>query len=99
MSHSDGRPADQDQQPKGWVNRALGAVERIGNRLPDPAMLFVIALGIVWVVSWMLSGHEFSVPALDGARTLTVQNQLTGTSLAAFHPHCTVSVSIFSCYP
>ncbi len=33
-----------DSRPQGWIYRALGWVERIGNKLPDPAMLFVIAL-------------------------------------------------------
>ena len=59
-------------------------VERVGNRLPDPAALFVIALVGVWIVSWLLAGHEFTVPAKDEMRTLTVQNQLSGPSLAAF---------------
>lgn len=72
-------------QPKqGFVHRFLGVVETLGNKLPDPAMLFVIAMLIVWVASWLLSGHKFSVPAIDGVRELTVQNQLSGTSLAAF---------------
>ena len=69
---------------QGPVARVLQWVERIGNRLPDPAALFVIALVAVWIVSWILAGHEFTVPAKDEARTLTVQNQLSGTSLAAF---------------
>ena len=64
--------------------RVLRWVERVGNRLPDPTALFVIALVAVWIVSWLLAGHEFTVPAKDGARTLAVQNQLSGPSLAAF---------------
>ena len=75
---------DNSGQPQGWVHRALAWVERVGNKLPDPAMLFVIALAVVWAMSALLSGHEFSVPALDGARTLAVQNQLTGAALASF---------------
>jgi aminobenzoyl-glutamate transport protein len=67
----------------GFVQRFLSWVERVGNRLPDPAALFVVALGIVWVVSALLAGYEFSVPSTDGERTLAVQNQLSGQSLAA----------------
>lgn len=66
------------------VERALYWVERVGNRLPDPAALFVVALVAVWIASMLLAGHEFTVPAKDGARTLVVQNQLSGPSLAAF---------------
>ncbi len=73
-----------DPRPQGWIYRALGWVERIGNKLPDPAMLFVIALVIVWVASALLSGHEFSVPAKEGVRTLAIANQFTGPAMAAF---------------
>jgi aminobenzoyl-glutamate transport protein len=66
------------------VQRALAWVERIGNKLPDPAMLFVLALLIVWVVSAVLSGMSFTVPAQGEPRTLEVQNQLTGSALATF---------------
>jgi aminobenzoyl-glutamate transport protein len=59
-------------------------VERVGNRLPDTAVLFVIALFVVWAVSALLSGHEFTVPAAGEPRRLTVVNQLTGPALAAF---------------
>ena len=63
--------------PPAWV-------ERVGNRLPDTTVLFVIALFAVWAVSALLSGYEFTVPAAGEPRRLTVQNQLTGPALAAF---------------
>jgi aminobenzoyl-glutamate transport protein len=66
------------------VERFLLWVERVGNRLPDTAVLFVIALFVVWAVSALLSGYEFTVPAAGEPRRLTVQNQLTGTALAVF---------------
>ena len=68
----------------GLVNRMLGTIERLGNRLPDPAFLFLLALLIVWGVSAILTGLEFTVPANDGDRVLAIQNQLTGQSLASF---------------
>lgn len=73
-------------QPEGptAVERLLHWVERVGNRLPDPAALFVLALVAVWIASWLLAGYEFVVPAKDGPVARTVQNQLSGTSLAAF---------------
>ena len=71
-------------EPSGPVARVLAWVERVGNKLPDPAAMFVIALLLVWVASWLLAGHEFTVPAKDGPRTLAVANQLSGTSLTAF---------------
>ena len=76
------RPSGDPQH--GPVAAVLRWVERVGNRLPDPAALFVVALVAVWIASWLLAGHEFTLPAKDGARTLTVENQLSGSSLAAF---------------
>ncbi|MDE0621997.1 MAG: AbgT family transporter [Bryobacterales bacterium] len=75
---------DSPQARRTGVERALYWVERVGNRLPDPAALFVVALVAVWIASLLLAGHEFTVPAKDGARTLVVQNQLSGSSLAEF---------------
>ncbi len=75
---------DVNAAPQGLTYRFLAAVERLGNKLPDPALLFLFAMFIVWAVSWLLADHSFSVPALDGDRALAVQNQLTGESLATF---------------
>ena len=38
----------------------LGTVERVGNKLPDPAVLFIALLFIVWILSWLLSYFTFS---------------------------------------
>ena len=62
----------------------LTAVERIGNKLPDPAMLFLWGLLLVWAISALLSGLEFSVPSADGVRALSIENQLSGEALATF---------------
>jgi aminobenzoyl-glutamate transport protein len=78
-----GRPSVNDTNDT-RTQRFLAAIELAGNKLPDPAMLFLGAMLIVWVLSWLLSGYAFTVPALDGARDLAVQNQLSGTNLATF---------------
>ncbi len=66
------------------VERALAAVERVGNRLPDPAMLFVALLVIVWFLSWGLSGIDFGLTDPRNGQPLMVINQLSGQSFAAF---------------
>lgn len=66
------------------VQRALAAVERVGNRLPDPTMLFVALLIIVWFLSWALSGIDFGLTDPRNGQPLMVINQLSGQSLAAF---------------
>lgn len=46
--------------PRTGMQRLLDRLEVIGNKLPDPAMIFVIALLITWVVSAVLSKVEFA---------------------------------------
>ena len=66
------------------VQRALDTVERVGNKLPDPAALFIALLFIVWLLSWLLSYVEFSVKDPRYDAPLVVINQLTGSSFTAF---------------
>ena len=42
----------QQQVKPSLVTRILGSVERVGNALPDPAVLFIALLFIVWILSW-----------------------------------------------
>ncbi|NCF50528.1 TIGR00366 family protein [Gammaproteobacteria bacterium] len=69
------------------VSRAtgvLGAVERIGNKLPDPTVLFIALLFIVWVLSWLLSYISFAVIDPRSGQPIVIINQLTGTGMATF---------------
>ena len=64
--------------------RLLGAIEALGNRLPDPALLFLLLLLAVWVLSALLAPLEFNVrhPATD--TPIEVVNLLAGAELARF---------------
>ncbi|MDQ3673544.1 MAG: AbgT family transporter [Gemmatimonadota bacterium] len=81
-------PSDEGQATERptsrWIDRALGAIERAGNALPDPAVLFLILLIAVWVLSAILSPVQFSDIDPRSGKPLTIVNQLTGASLAAF---------------
>ncbi len=73
------------ETPKaGRTERALAAVERVGNRLPDPAVLFIALLFIVWILSWMLSALSFDVIDPRNGQALVINNQLSGAALTAF---------------
>ena len=78
----------------GLVQRLLGSVERIGNKLPDPAILFLLSLLLVWVLSALLSGAEVGTTDAEG-NPLVVQNLLTGTALADF---LTRMVTVFTSF-
>ena len=62
----------------------LGTVERVGNKLPDPAVLFIALLFIVWILSWLLSYFTFSYIDPRTQAPIEVANQLTGSALTAF---------------
>ncbi|MEM7430426.1 MAG: AbgT family transporter [Pseudomonadota bacterium] len=62
----------------------LGTVERVGNKLPDPAMLFVGLLFIVWVLSWLLSYITYDVIDPRSGNAIEVINQLSPAALTAF---------------
>ena len=65
-------------------NRFLNAIEKSGNKLPDPAILFLYLLLFVWLLSAILSPIDFGeVHPLTGEE-LRVNNLLTGSSLANF---------------
>ena len=66
------------------LDRALAAIERTGNALPDPALLFVGLLAIVWALSWALSGIDFGVIDPRTGASLEVHNQLSATALTRF---------------
>ena len=74
--------SDQNQAaaPGGF----LGTVERVGNKLPDPAVLFIALLFIVWVLSWLLSYVTFDVIDPRSGEVLVIQNLLTGRSFTEF---------------
>lgn len=85
-------PAHDAAAPKSTVvTRMLDAIERVGNRLPDPAVLFLLLMLAVWAVSALLSGVQFSeidprtVSAENpGGTPIQVVNLLSGTSLTGF---------------
>src|SRR6185503_13873154 len=70
-------------------SRFLDWIERLGNRLPDPAFLFLFALFLTWAVSTLLAPIEFT--DID-PRTLVggtpgpirIKDQLSGEALVAF---------------
>ncbi|MEX0958560.1 MAG: AbgT family transporter [Burkholderiales bacterium] len=70
--------------PRGWIYRALDWVERIGNKLPDPAMLFLLLMLAVWAASWWMSGWSFREIDPRTGDPIAIRNMLEGASLTAF---------------
>lgn len=62
----------------------LTSVERIGNKLPDPAVLFIVLLFAVWVLSWVLSYISFNVIDPRTSESLVINNLLSGSAITEF---------------
>lgn len=83
-------------EPTGFFNRALNIIEKVGNKLPDPAVLFLILMVVVWVASAILSTMTFSEIDPRSGKPLVINNQLSGTALAAF---LSTMVTTFTSFP
>ncbi|MEJ2516318.1 MAG: AbgT family transporter [Gammaproteobacteria bacterium] len=66
------------------LQRALDWVERAGNKLPDPAVLFLIALVITWIVSALLAPVSFSAIDPRSGDPVVVKNLLAGQEITSF---------------
>ncbi len=74
----------EDATKSGFVNRMLGRIEVIGNKLPDPSMLFLISMVIIWVLSAILAPVSFSDIDPRSGDPIQVNNLLTGSALTTF---------------
>jgi aminobenzoyl-glutamate transport protein len=68
----------------GLAQRTLASVERVGNKLPDPAVLFIALLVIVWVLSWLLSYFDWGLTDPRNGEPLLVANQLSSEAMVKF---------------
>jgi aminobenzoyl-glutamate transport protein len=77
------------------AQRFLDKLEYAGNKLPDPAMIFVLALALTWLASALLAPVQFSeidprtvVRDASGqvasSTAIRVKNMLSGENLALF---------------
>ncbi len=84
MNSNQQQPAGQPGAERGWLNRSLNFIEVVGNKLPDPAMLFLLLMVVVWILSWLLSGIQFGAQHPSSGEAITINNLLTGEQLVSF---------------
>jgi aminobenzoyl-glutamate transport protein len=77
-------PAPRDAVPPGKPGGILAWIEWAGNKLPDPAMLFVWALAITWLLSALLAPVSFDDIDPRTKQPLEVKSQVTGVALTTF---------------
>lgn len=74
--------ADEVAPKNSFLTKALDWIERNGNKLPDPAILFLILMLSVWVFSAILSPIDFGEIDPRTQDPLNIINLLTGEKLA-----------------
>lgn len=82
--------------PKGFVNKALDFIEKKGNKLPDPAILFLSLMVLIWVLSAIFSGISFSEIDPRTGSAIQIVNLLSGSSLAAFLSNMVTTFTSFA---
>ena len=70
--------------PTGAMARFLNTIERVGNKLPDPAMIFLFGMLFIWGLSWLFSSTTFDVIDPRTGEALIVNNLLDSDALAGF---------------
>jgi len=88
--------SDNNQQNKGAITRALNVIETIGNKLPDPAVLFFISLLLVWAISAFLAPVEFADINPRTGEAIRIQNLLTGEAMAGFLSNMVTTFTSFA---
>jgi aminobenzoyl-glutamate transport protein len=88
-------PATGSKNSRTVSQRFLDVLERLGNKLPDPAMIFLLALVLAWIASALLAPVQFTdadprTIMRDAAGNITasapirVQNMLSPERLTGF---------------
>jgi len=88
-------PPSTTAPARGAAQRFLDGIEWAGNKLPDPAVLFVMAMVLTWLLSALLAPVQFTemdprTVVRDAAGQITasepiqVKNQLSGAALTQF---------------
>lgn len=80
----DVRQSASTLSPSRLTQRFLNLVEWAGNKLPDPAFLFVLALVITWACSRFLAPLEFAELDPRSGKPIQVIDQTSGRALVDF---------------
>ncbi|MFD2211498.1 AbgT family transporter [Virgibacillus halophilus] len=69
------------KEKKGFFQRFLDVVERVGNKLPDPFLLFIGLAVMMIIVSWVFNLFHASVVHPGTGKTLEVKSLISGEGL------------------
>ncbi|MBV7299085.1 AbgT family transporter [Enterovibrio paralichthyis] len=88
--------SNSPEAPNGGMEKFLNWIERAGNKIPDPALLFFYGLLIVWGLSAVLSQVDFGLIHPISGQAVEINNLLTGTALANFLANMVTTFTSFA---
>ena len=66
----------ESKEKKSFAQRFLDAVEKLGNKLPDPIVLFMIIAGLILLASWIAGMFGLSAKNPTDGETIEAVNLL-----------------------
>lgn len=75
---------EETLEKKSFVDKILDFVERAGNKLPDPAILFFVLMLLIWGLSAIFSTMSFSEIDPTSGKAIEIHNLLSSGALADF---------------
>lgn len=81
---------------KGFLARSLDVIENVGNKLPDPAVLFFLLMILIWIFSAIFSNFTFTEIDPRSGEAIYVVNLLTLDSLASFFANMVTTFTGFA---
>lgn len=71
----------EEKKKKSLVDRGLSMIERAGNKMPDPVMVFIILIGVIILASWFFSAIGTEAIHPGTGEVVQVENLLTRTNI------------------
>ncbi len=87
---------NQTKEKVSIINRFLNLIERAGNRLPDPSILFFFLCAALIILSWFISLFHIKVESPATGKTVEVTNLI---SREGFGKIISESITNFSEFP
>lgn len=82
-------------KPRGFFNRFLDGIEKAGNKLPDPVVIFITLCGIILVASWGAAMAGWSAIHPSSGETIRAINLLNADGLRRILSEATRNFATF----
>src|SRR5699024_5339976 len=87
---------ENKRKKKGVGQSFLDTIEKLGNKLPDPIVLFMMIAGLILVASWIAGMLGVSVENPADGETIEAVNLLSGDGIAMI---LTEAINNFGAFP